>query len=178
MADDAAPQAETLQPRPTAWVTGGGALTYARPVPDADEATPTADDDDANESEGGLDDDAATSDSDTDSDGDEAAWAAADLLLDQTDGTVWVPVKFNLEAHTKLRQDVKCSDFRQCVDKLRESMTYRAHTFLKAVPQQFQIGAQRLIKAIIVEDFKRPEPVDGYNEMLVRHQTVDFLGLL
>lgn len=108
----------------------------------------------------------------------QAAWAAADLLLDRTDGTVWEPVKFNLEAHTKLRQDVRCSNFRQCVDKLRESMTYRAHTFLKAVPQQFQSGAQRLIKAIIVEDFKRPEPVDGYNAMLVRHQTVDFLGLL
>ena len=29
MADDAAPQAEAIpQPRPTAWVTGGGALTY------------------------------------------------------------------------------------------------------------------------------------------------------
>ena len=47
-------------------------------------------------------------------------------------------------------------------------MTYRAHKFLKAVPQQFQSGAERLIKAIIVEDFKRPEPVDGYNEMLVQ----------
>ena len=62
------------QPRPTAWVTGGGALRYARPVPDADETTPTADDDDANESEGGLDDDdATTTDSDTESDGDEAS---------------------------------------------------------------------------------------------------------
>ena len=108
----------------------------------------------------------------------QAAWAAANILVDRTDGTGWEPVKFKLEAHTKLRQDVKCSDFRQCVDKLRESMTYRAHAFLKAVPQQFQSGAQRLIKAIIVEDFKRPEPVDGYNEMLVRRQTVDFLSLL
>ena len=100
MTDDAAPQAEAPeptaepnadatdkpqrdtmpQPRPTAWVTGGGALTYARPVPDANEATPTAADD-ANESEGGLDDDDATStDSDTESDGDEASWAAADGL--------------------------------------------------------------------------------------------------
>ena len=71
MADDPA-----AQPRPTAWITGGGALTYARPVPDVDEATPNADDaDDDNESEGGLDDDAAT-----DSDGDEGAWAAADGL--------------------------------------------------------------------------------------------------
>ena len=52
------------QPRPTAWVTGGGALTYARAA-----ATPKADAEHANESEGGLDDDAATStDSDTDSD--------------------------------------------------------------------------------------------------------------
>ena len=77
MADDAAPQAEAIpQPRPTAWVTGGGALRYARVA-----ATPAADNDDANESEGGLDDDAATStDSDTDSDGDENAWAAADGL--------------------------------------------------------------------------------------------------
>jgi len=108
----------------------------------------------------------------------QAAWAAANILVDRTDGTGWEPVKFKLEAHTMLRQDVKCSDFRQCVDKLRESMTYRAHAFLKAVPQQFQSGAQRLIKAIIVEDFKRPEPVDGYNEMLVRRQTVDFLSLL
>ena len=67
MSDDVA-----LQPRPTAWVTGGGALRYARPVPTAD--------DDA-DSQGGLDDDAATStDSDTDSDGDEGAWAAADGL--------------------------------------------------------------------------------------------------
>ena len=94
MADDAAPQAEAPeptaepnadaadepardipQPRPTAWVTGGGALRYARAA-----ATPNADDDDADECEGGLDDDAATEDSDTDSDGDEAAWAAADGL--------------------------------------------------------------------------------------------------
>ena len=66
------------QPRPTAWITGGGALTYARPVPDADEATPNADAEE--DSQGGLDDDAPTSDSDTDSDGDEAAWAAADHL--------------------------------------------------------------------------------------------------
>ena len=37
------------QPRPTAWITGGGALTYARPVPDADEATPNADAEDADD---------------------------------------------------------------------------------------------------------------------------------
>ena len=59
MADDAPPQAEEPQastepnvdaadettipqPRPTAWVTGGGALTYARPVPDADVASADA----------------------------------------------------------------------------------------------------------------------------------------
>ena len=100
MADDTAPQAEAIpQPRPTAWVTGGGALTYARPVPVVDEASadaearsaraaasPNADDEDLDpapqeeaSTDGGLDDDAAT-DSDTDSDGDEAAWAAADGL--------------------------------------------------------------------------------------------------
>ena len=82
MVDESAPKEEEPQvpteptipqPRPTAWVTGGGALRYARPVPDADEATPTADDD-ADDSPGGLED------SDTDSDGDEAAWAAADGL--------------------------------------------------------------------------------------------------
>ena len=99
MADDAAPQGEAPepteepardasdpmvlpQPRPTAWVTGGGALTYARAT-----ASPNADDKDLDpapqeeaSTDGGLDDDAPTSDSDTDSDGDEAAWAAADGL--------------------------------------------------------------------------------------------------
>ena len=60
MADDPA-----AQPRPTAWVTGGGALTYARAAatPNADaedldpapqEEEPTADNDDADESEGGA----------------------------------------------------------------------------------------------------------------------------
>ena len=88
----------------TAWVTGGGALRYLRgrgtpphsarvaAAPNADaedldpapqEEEPAADNDDANESEGGLDDDAGTStDSDTESDGDEAAWAAADGLTE------------------------------------------------------------------------------------------------
>ena len=84
MVDESAPKEEEPQapteptipqPRPTAWVTGGGALRYARAA-----ATPNADDD-ADDSQGGLDDDAATStDSDTDSDGDENAWAAADGL--------------------------------------------------------------------------------------------------
>ena len=75
------------QPRPTAWVTGGGALTYARAA-----ATPnagaTADESRAGldpapqeeaSTDGGLDADAAT-DSDSESDGDAAAWAAADGL--------------------------------------------------------------------------------------------------
>ena len=67
MADESAPQAEAIpQPRPTAWITGGGALTYARAVatPNADaedldsapqEEEPTADDD-ANENDDHDDD--------------------------------------------------------------------------------------------------------------------------
>ena len=68
------------QPRPTAWITGGGALTYARAA-----ASPNADDDldpapqEEASTDGGLDDAAAT-DSDSESDGDEGAWAAADGL--------------------------------------------------------------------------------------------------
>ena len=84
MVDESAPKEEEPQapteptipqPRPTAWVTGGGALRYARAA-----ATPNADDD-ADDSQGGLDDDAPT-DTDTDSDGDENAWAAADGLTE------------------------------------------------------------------------------------------------
>ena len=83
-ADGSSRDAVIPQPRPTAWLTGGGALTYARvaatpnDAEDLDsapqEVEPTTDDD------GGLDDDADTEDSDTESDGDEAAWAAADGL--------------------------------------------------------------------------------------------------
>ena len=74
MSDDVA-----LQPRPTAWVTGGGALTYARVATtsnaDAEDLDPAPQEEAS--TDGGLDDDAAT-DSDSESDGDEGAWAAAD----------------------------------------------------------------------------------------------------
>ena len=80
---DAADKPTIPQPRPTAWVTGGGALTYARAA-----ATPNADAEDLDpapqeeaSTDGGLDDDAAT-DSDSESDGDEAAWAMADGLAE------------------------------------------------------------------------------------------------
>jgi hypothetical protein len=82
MADDA----EVLQqPRPTAWITGGGALTYARVATtsnaDAEDLDPAPQEEAS--TDGGLDDDATSTDSDTESDGDEAAWAAADGLEEE-----------------------------------------------------------------------------------------------
>lgn len=121
-----------------------------------------------------------------------AAWAVADLLVAEAEEnhTPWQLVKLNPKIHKELREqtDNKKYIFEECVKQLRASLTYRTHEFLKVLPNEYEKGSQRLIKAVINEEYtygkddvgKREYPVDGYYEILQLYDgnPVDFLNLL
>ena len=120
-----------------------------------------------------------------------AAWEVAELLLAEADKnyTSWELVKLSPRVHGTLRVKAVDYSFRQCVVHLKASLTYRTHEFLKVLPAEYNKGSQRLIKAVIIEEYlygeedeegRRQYPVDGYDKILQLYDgdPVDFLSLL